>query len=697
MGLLIYTAAMRLKWAKAAALGKLVNKSPLTPDEYRTRFFKAVTLSMAGASVFSTSLVYWAAGPLALGPATFIVCSLALYLFVVKTQRIELASHLLMAVLLGVITGVMLFSGGTYSLASPGVFLVPLMACFLLGRRAGILWSVVGVALLFMFMLFDQNGYSLQLPNLIPPASRNLVFGSVRALIFVTATAIAYVFDLTRQRAEASITDYSSYLQSILESISEILVVFDASGTIIMTNSAAERMIGDKESNIVGKNVGEFIFIEDVPFAYAKVVNGETVDDKKGVLRTSRQQEISILIISSQLSSISAKGSGGVLVARDLSALENLESRLLQSQKLATIGKMAGGIAHHFNNLLTGILGAAALIKNQAQEAETKALAEAIVESSIRAAALTAQILAFGRQQILRPEQVDVDKAISDMSEIIKQIAGEQISVQIHANSGANIIVDKPRLAQVIMNLVNNACDAMPNGGLLTIETSEHSDEISGTQVMIAISDTGVGMDKEMLGRVFEPFNTTKEVGRGAGLGLATAYGIVKQSGGNIWAYSEPKKGTTFKIYFPQAKVEFESATNTKKANMLSGSETILVTEDEPVVRIMVSKILSLNGYHVIEADQGSDAIQKANQHTGSIHLLLTDVVMPSMNGQELAGHLTAKIPNLVVLYMSGYTEQAIVRQGVLDAGLDFLQKPFSPEQLLQAVRKVLDARVGQR
>jgi CheY-like chemotaxis protein len=269
--------------------------------------------------------------------------------------------------------------------------------------------------------------------------------------------------------------------------------------------------------------------------------------------------------------------------------------------------------------------------------------------------------------------------------------------VAFHTDSKNAIVFDKSRLEQVIMNLVTNACEAMPNGGHLTIETANqnHPDSIFGQQVMIAVTDSGVGMDKEALKNLFEPFYTTKGVGEGFGLGLSTVYGLVKQSGGNVWAYSEPGKGTTFKIYLPLADRSIQADLAKLAPTASGGHETIILAEDEEVVRKPISKYLASHGYKVIEAAFASEALEKAKTYGKGIDLLLTDVVMPQMNGKELADLLCQQFPNLAVLYMSGYTNNVVVRQGILEKNLDFIQKPFAMEHLLSSVRKVLDKRLA--
>jgi PAS domain S-box-containing protein len=385
-------------------------------------------------------------------------------------------------------------------------------------------------------------------------------------------------------------------------------------------------------------------------------------------------------------------------------ALRDTEAQLRQSQKLEGVGQLAGGIAHDFNNLLTVITGFCSLaMRGLKSEDPLLSNLEEIKKAGDRAASLTRQLLAFSRRQVLQPKILNLDTVVVDMEKMLRRIIGEHIDLRaVLEPTLGNVNADPGQIEQILLNLVVNARDSMPNGGKLTIETDNvylddeyvkhHVGAQSGPHVMLAVSDTGHGMDQKTLSRIFEPFFTTKELGKGTGLGLSTVYGIVKQSGGNIWVYSEVGNGTTFKIYLPRVDESTEEHTRSlEAATIVKGSETILLVEDEEMLRKLARQTLAGYGYRILEASNGNEAIEQAAKYSGEIHLLLTDVIMPGMNGRELANSLLQTYPSLSVLFMSGYTDDAIVHQGVLDESANFIQKPFSPDSLALKVREVLD------
>jgi nitrogen-specific signal transduction histidine kinase len=381
-----------------------------------------------------------------------------------------------------------------------------------------------------------------------------------------------------------------------------------------------------------------------------------------------------------------------------------LEEQFRQSQKMEAIGRLAGGIAHDFNNLLTIIKGYSQLSLMELKEGTPlRGKVEEIQKAADRAAALTRQLLAFSRRQVMEMKVLDPNAVLRDLDKMLQQVIGEDIElVTLLADDLGTVKADAGQIEQVVMNLVVNARDAMQKGGKLTIETANveldenyartHVAVKPGRYVMLSVSDTGVGMTPEVRDRVFEPFFTTKEKGKGTGLGLGTVYGIVKQSGGNIWVYSEPGKGTAFKIYLPRVDEPLEEIREKAvKEELPRGVETVLVVEDEEEVRKLVSEILRRQGCRVLEASHGNEALLVCEKHEGPIHLLVTDVVMPEMSGPELAQHFTKLHPEARVLYTSGYTDNTIVHHGVLDKGLDYIQKPFTVEGLARKVREVLD------
>jgi signal transduction histidine kinase/CheY-like chemotaxis protein len=387
------------------------------------------------------------------------------------------------------------------------------------------------------------------------------------------------------------------------------------------------------------------------------------------------------------------------------------EEQLRQSQKMEAVGQLAGGIAHDFNNLLTAITGYSELTlrRLQAEDPLYRNIVE-IKKAGERAASLTRQLLAFSRKQVLQPKVLALNSIISDVEKMLSRLIGEDIELRtVLEPQIGNIKADPGQIEQVLLNLAVNARDAMPHGGKLTIETGnvyldegyadQHLAVNPGHYVMLSVSDTGTGMDEKTQARIFEPFFTTKEAGKGTGLGLSTVYGIVKQSGGNIWVYSEVGQGTSFKVYLPRVD---EGAQDYKRSaepeDALQGTEMILLAEDEEMVRKLAREVLEMYGYKVLEAANGGAALLICERHEEPIDLLITDVIMPEMGGRELATRLSQIRPEMKVLYMSGYTDDAIVHRGVLDEDANFIQKPFSPQTLASKVREVLgDTKLDER
>jgi PAS domain S-box-containing protein len=390
------------------------------------------------------------------------------------------------------------------------------------------------------------------------------------------------------------------------------------------------------------------------------------------------------------------------IIAEDVTERRALEDQFRQAQKMEAVGRLAGGVAHDFNNLLMVISGYTEVLLDELKsQDELQSKAEAIQQAADRATTLTRQLLAFSRKQLLELKVVDVNAIVSDMERLLRPLIGETIELSTHLKPDVgHTRADAGQLEQVIMNLVVNARDSMPTGGKVLIQTErveldargrEHSLIPPGPYILLSVSDTGAGMDKETQSRIFEPFFTTKEKGKGTGLGLSTVYGIVKQSGGFIFAHSEMGQGTTFRIYLPRVEDAAEHSGPVKNpAAAAGGSETVLLVEDEESVRHLVRDTLAAKGYKVIEAPNGEAGLKVSDEHAGTIEVLITDVVMPGMGGRELARRVSAARPNIKVLFLSGYTEDAIIHEGVLEPGTAFLQKPFTLQMLSRKVREVL-------
>ena len=391
-------------------------------------------------------------------------------------------------------------------------------------------------------------------------------------------------------------------------------------------------------------------------------------------------------------------------IGMDVTERYRLEAQFRQAQKMEAIGHLAGGVAHDFNNLLTAIIGFTELALDRLEpDHAVRPDMQEVLHAGRSAATLTRQLLAFSRKQILQPQILDLNVLIGRVETLLRRTIGDDVQLVTRFEPRlARVNADPGQIEQVLMNLAINSRDAMPTGGFLTIETAtltldaafakQHPGSSPGIHAMIAITDTGVGMDAATLGRVFEPFFTTKEPGKGTGLGLATIYGIVKQSSGSIWVDSDVGRGTTFKIYLPQAEHVAADSQPVVTSRPVNGTETILLVDDQQHVRAVARATLVRQGFTVLDADRGDAALQLAKRHDAPIHLLLTDVVMPGIGGRDLARLLLQERPSLRVLYMSGYTDQAIVDHGVLETDIAFIQKPFSPEGLLLKVRETLDA-----
>jgi PAS domain S-box-containing protein len=483
----------------------------------------------------------------------------------------------------------------------------------------------------------------------------------------------------------------------------------DATGKILDANPAFLELLGySSTTELVGQHIYDLYGDTDQWFFLADSLRSS--EPFRGLTAEWKRKDGTPTGVRVSGRSVANGREGGVvfeLFAEDITERRALEQQLRQSQKMEAVGRLAGGIAHDFNNLLMVISGYSEfLLERLGSEPDLRTPAQEIAGAAERASSLTRQLLAFSRKQMLAPKLVNLNSVVTENLKMLTRMIGEDIDlVMLPAESLWPVRADSGQIEQVIMNLAVNARDAMPSGGKLTLETSNvtldedyaryHAPLRPGEYVMIAISDTGIGMDSETQSHIFEPFFTTKGP-KGTGLGLSTVYGIIKQSGGYIWVYSEVGKGTTFKIYLPRVAATGETvivqADGNREARAVEpGTETILVVEDEANLRYLARQYLEKQGYRVIEAADGAVAMQIAVAHEGVIHLLLTDVIMPGMNGRELAQRISEIRPNVKVLYMSGYTENVVGHNGTLDAGVRLLQKPFNLRDLKSIVREVLD------
>jgi two-component system, cell cycle sensor histidine kinase and response regulator CckA len=522
-----------------------------------------------------------------------------------------------------------------------------------------------------------------------------------RDLEFLASVGGQIALAIERKRAETALRESEARLRVLVEQLPAVLWTTDAELRFTSSVGAGLSRLGLKPQEVVGKSLYEYFQTDDRSFmpiaAHRRALNGESVTFHV------EWGNGSYACHAEPLRDGSGVVAGVISMALDITDRKQLEAQLRQAQKMEAVGRLAGGIAHDFNNLLMVIQGYTELLLDRlGGEHPLRRNAEQIHDASQRAAGLTRQLLAFSRKQMLDPQVLNIQEVVSDMEKILRRLIGEDI--QLATTTATNlwpVRADRSQVEQVILNLAVNSRDAMPNGGKLTIETanveldssySRHAVVEPGEYVMLAVSDTGTGMDAATQAHVFEPFFTTKEKGKGTGLGLATVYGIVKQSGGYIWVYSEVGKGATFKVYLPRVHGENQHAS--KKIDLKiskRGSETILLVEDEKGVRDLAREYLTQEGYNVLEAQNAEDALKLARTHAGEIQLLFTDVVMAGMSGRQLGEEMQKLRPQIGILYMSGYTDEAIVHHGLLGRGMVLLQKPFTLNSLAMKVRETLD------
>lgn len=513
--------------------------------------------------------------------------------------------------------------------------------------------------------------------------------------------------DITaRKWAEKALYQSEERYRALVENAHDIIYEHDLQGNYTSSNQAGEQITGYSLEETLKLNLAQTVapeYLEKSQDMVRRKLAGETITAYELETIAKDGHRIS-LEVNSSLVFQNGVPVGVQGIARDVTGRKQLEEQLRQSQKLEAIGQLAGGVAHDFNNLLTVISGYSdLLLRRLPEDGPLRAHVTEIKKAGDRASGLTRQLLAFSRKQILQPKVLDLNAVVSDLDKMLRRLIGEDVDLMTITEPGlGQVKADPGQIEQVVVNLVVNARDAMANGGKVTIETSnarltedyaqQHADCLPGAYVMLAISDNGSGIPPAVRNRIFEPFFSTKGAGKGTGLGLSTVYGIVKQSGGQIWVYSEADKGTTFKIYLPRVDEVIDDEAEIAQGAAPHGNETILLVEDEAQVRQIAQQILLSLGYHVITAENGEHALSIAAAYPDDINLMITDVVMPQMGGRELAERLSPLRQHLRVVFMSGYTDDAIVRHGLMDDRLEFIQKPFTADALARKVRASLDA-----
>jgi hypothetical protein len=528
-----------------------------------------------------------------------------------------------------------------------------------------------------------------------------------------TTECINYVADISlRKREEDALRASEEQYRVLFEQAPSPKFLYDYETlSLLSVNEAAIHHYGYSRAEFLGMTVSDIRPKEDVP-AFLVSLRAMGQATPMAVSQRHKKKDGTVIDVEVTIHKFMlGERPCGLAVAVDVTERNQMERQLRQSQKMDAIGSLAGGVAHDFNNLLSVIISYAELLYAEIKpEDPMRRDVEEIAGAGKRAAGLTRQLLAFGRQQILQPKAIDLNAVLGGVAKMLKRMVGEDLELNVVSAPGLwTVKADPGQIEQVIMNLVVNARDAMPTGGTLTIETAnveiDSSDAANhagvagpGRYVMLAVTDTGSGMDAITRDRLFEPFFTTKEKGKGTGLGLSTVFGIVQQSGGNISVRSQPGKGATFKVYLPQSGpacvVPLDAAGETASGR---GSETILLVEDDETVRALARRILEGCGYLVLEAQSAGDALVLCEKHKGNIDVLLTDVVMPRMSGRELAERLGSLRPDMRVLYMSGYTDDAVIRHGIRNSDVAFLQKPITPHALTSKLREVIEsaARMG--
>jgi PAS domain S-box-containing protein len=499
--------------------------------------------------------------------------------------------------------------------------------------------------------------------------------------------------------------DYENRLALIVDSSEDAIIAKDLDGIITHWNKGAERIYGYTSQEMVGKSITLLApkdRREEIPETLARIRRGERIEYYESIRVTKDGRHLDMSISVSPIRDMDGKIVGASAIGRNVTAQKRAEEQLRQAQKMEAIGRLAGGVAHDFNNIL-GIITACGELLRDRVDTKAAPYVENIKKAGERGASLTRQLLAFSRKQVVQPKVLDLNERLKETSKLLRPLMGDDVEIVINPKAPSALVeIDPGLLDQILLNLAVNARDAMPRGGKLILETAavdfdqafadQHAPMTPGKYSALAVSDTGIGMDHATVSRIFEPFFTTKEVGKGTGLGLATVYGIVRQSGGHIWVYSEPGRGTTFKIYLPSAEHKVSAAPQPEVIAVLPmrRGTSILLVEDDELMRSLTKQMLEEHGYSVMEARDGKSALNIVNANHTAIDLMLTDVVMRGMSGPELSAHLRASHPQMKILYMSGYTGELIAEHDVLQPGVTLLEKPFTRAALLTTIHNVL-------
>ncbi len=579
-------------------------------------------------------------------------------------------------------------------------------------RREWVLWSSAILVTLLLTLGILSFSFPMLRPRTIGEFDTLHMSLAMRGLVGLVLLFDIYTiyqqFQIYRIRHQ--LVQREELFRLISENAMDMIAVVHPDGRRLYNSPAYARILGFSDEELAGTSFYDHVHPDDV-YTAQQAVKAATATNPGGTVQyRMRHKDGNWHVIESGASAIlnqQGKVEKFVIVNRDVSEQRQLEEKFRQAQKMEAVGRLSGGVAHDFNNLLGVIIGYAEFLQEGLEpENSLRGSVDEILKAGKRAASLTRQLLAFSRQQVLDPKVIDFNVVVLDMDKMLRRLIGEDIELStVLGPDLGRIKADQGQLEQVLLNLVVNARDAMPEGGKLLIDTQNMvMDEAfvrrypypvqTGPYVCLTVTDSGVGMDAETKARAFEPFFTTKEKGKGTGLGLSTVYGVVKQSGGYIDIYSAPGAGTTFKIYLPRVDEAIKAEAPVGAATSFTGTETILLAEDETSLRTLTRNTLELCGYKVLEAKDGVEALEVSDRYKGPIDLLLTDMVMPGMGGHALAQELTRRRPEIRLAYMSGYTGQSVGSQGPVDPGSVFLLKPFTRELLTRKIREALDRRV---